>query len=192
MGVLKLKLLRLNADVQRFRDLENDLQAGEQRVLFLFTFKEAGLYVFGLNTDPNKMLVLRIMESNRVCREDALLPQLRTADTLAALAARLPSALETGGWSLFISIVVAAAVMAVLVLVAIWTLKHQKLQNLALFSKLDRLKIVDQPLIEQRCVEVRLCILSPCAELSLLTLLDFASRRRHRLRYFLNAQQKPR
>lgn len=110
--------------------MDTDLQGGEQRILFLFTFKEPGLYVFGLNTDPNKILVLRVMDQKRLCRTDALLPQLRTAETLAAVAARLPTGVETGGWSLFVIIALSIAAVAVLVFAAAWTSTRQSLQSL--------------------------------------------------------------
>lgn len=106
------------------------MKGGEQRVLFIFTFKEPGLYVFGLNTDPNKIMVLRVMEARRLCRDSALLPQLRTAETLAAVTARLPSTVETAAWTLFVIVVVGIIVVAVLVFLAAWTFKHQKLESL--------------------------------------------------------------
>lgn len=106
------------------------MQGGEQRILFLFTFKEPGLYVFGLNTDANKMLVLRVMEHNKLCRANALLPQLRTAETLAVISARLPTTLTTGGWSLFVILVATLVFVTVLVFTATWTLTRQNIDNL--------------------------------------------------------------
>lgn len=106
------------------------MKAGEQRILFMFTFKDPGLYVFGLNADQNKILVLRVMEPKRLCRDDALLPQLRTAETLAAISARLPTALETSGWLLFSAVVLGTVLMAVFLFLAAWTVKHQRLEKL--------------------------------------------------------------
>ncbi|CDJ29124.1 Cast multi-domain protein, related [Eimeria mitis] len=129
---LRNNLLNTNQqfDYGAFRELDTDMKGGEQRILFMFTFKEPGLYVFGLNSDQNKILVLRVMESKRLCREDALLPQLRTAETLAAIAARLPATIETSGWLLFIAVVLGIICMAVLLFLAAWTIKHQRLEKL--------------------------------------------------------------
>ncbi|CDI82519.1 hypothetical protein, conserved [Eimeria praecox] len=129
---LRNNLLNTNQqfDYGAFRELDTDMKGGEQRILFMFTFKEPGLYVFGLNSDQNKILILRVMEPRRLCREDALLPQLRTAETLAAIAARLPSTIETSGWLLFIAVVLGIILMAILLFVAAWTVKHQRLEKL--------------------------------------------------------------
>ncbi|CDJ55942.1 hypothetical protein, conserved [Eimeria maxima] len=123
--------LALSVDFGYFGvELDTDMKGGEQRILFIFTFKEPGVYVFGLNSDQNKIMVLRVMEPKRLCREDALLPQLRTAETLAAIAARLPTTIQTSGWLLFISVVLGILLMAVLFFFAAWTIKHQRLEKL--------------------------------------------------------------
>ncbi|CDI80610.1 hypothetical protein, conserved [Eimeria acervulina] len=129
---LRNNLLNTNQqfDYGAFRELDTDMKAGEQRILFMFTFKDPGLYVFGLNADQNKILVLRVMEPKRLCRDDALLPQLRTAETLAAISARLPTALETSGWLLFSAVVLGTVLMAVFLFLAAWTVKHQRLEKL--------------------------------------------------------------
>ncbi|CDJ49027.1 hypothetical protein, conserved [Eimeria brunetti] len=129
---LRNNLLNTNTqfDYGAFRELDTDMKGAKQRILFLFTFKEPGLYVFGLNNDPDKILVLRVMEPKRLCREDALLPQLRTSETLAAIAVRLPTTLETSGWLLFTAVVLGIICMAALLFLAAWTIKHQRLEKL--------------------------------------------------------------
>ncbi|KAL8273754.1 hypothetical protein Esti_002354 [Eimeria stiedai] len=129
---LRSNLLNTNQhfDYGAFRDLDSNLQAGEQLILFVFTFKEPGLYVFGLNSDPNKMLLLRIMEANKLCRAAALLPQLRTSEALAAISARLPTTVETSDWSIFVIVLLTVLVVVGLLFIATWTLTRQNLERL--------------------------------------------------------------
>ncbi|OEH77176.1 cast multi-domain related protein [Cyclospora cayetanensis] len=134
---LRNSLLNTNKefDYGAFRSLDNEMQAGEQRILFLFTFNESGLYTFGLNSDQNKILVLRVMEARRLCREDALLPQLRTVETLAAVAAQLPSNIEATSLFMAAILAIAIGVMGVLVFLAAWIFTHQRLENFRACSK---------------------------------------------------------
>ncbi|KAL8432734.1 hypothetical protein Efla_004403 [Eimeria flavescens] len=129
---LRSNLLNTNQhfDYGAFRELGSELQAGEQLILFLFTFKDAGLYVFGLNNDSNKLLVLRIMESNKLCRPSALFPQQRTPETLAAVSARLPTTVKESVGSAVVMILLAFVVVLGLLLVALWTFARQRLEHL--------------------------------------------------------------
>lgn len=105
------------------------MREGVQQVLFVFTFKQAGIYVFALNNDSTKLAIFRVMEDGQLCREESLLPQLRSAESLASISARLSSVADVNSWVNFLAVVVAVAVVVALVLFALWLYKNHKLDG---------------------------------------------------------------
>ncbi|KAL8434922.1 hypothetical protein ACSSS7_002809 [Eimeria intestinalis] len=63
-------------------------------------------------------------------RAAALLPQLRTSETLAAISARLPTTVQTSDWSIFAIVFVTVLVVVGLLFVTTWTLTRQNLAGL--------------------------------------------------------------
>ncbi|CBZ49792.1 hypothetical protein NCLIV_002800 [Neospora caninum Liverpool] len=115
-------------DYGSFRQLEWEVQAGVDYVLFAYTFNEPGVYVFASSLNPKQYSILRFLDEKLKCRDSATVPRRRTRESLAAVGIRLnPDIYEVADWGSMLRLVIAAVVLIGLLLVWGWVLNVQDL-----------------------------------------------------------------